>query len=121
MKLLADIHISPVTVAFLNTLGHDTIRVSEALSPSAADSLIIAHAFAEERTVLTQDLDFSALIALSGQQKPSIVTLRLASSRIEHVNSILEKALPLIAHDVEAGSLITIEEHGIRSRALPLV
>ena len=58
VKLLADVHISPDTVAFLNTLGYDTVRVSEALSPSATDSLITEHAFKEDRTVLTQDLDF---------------------------------------------------------------
>lgn len=105
MKLLADIHVSPDTVAFLNSLGYDTVRVSEALSPSAADSLIISHAFEEDRTVLTQDLDFSALMALSGRSKPSIITLRLVSSRVEHVNLLLEKALPMIARDVAAGVL----------------
>jgi predicted nuclease of predicted toxin-antitoxin system len=121
VKLLADVHISPATVAFLNELGYDAIRVSDALSPSSTERLIIAHAFAEERTVLTQDLDFSALMALSGQQKPSIITLHVASSRVEHVNLLLEKVLPAITQDVAAGSLITIEEMGIRTRLLPLL
>lgn len=121
MKLLADVHISPVTVAFLNGLGYDTVRVSDVLSASATDSAIIECAFEKERTVLTQDLDFSAIMALSGQNKPSIITLRLTSSRVELVNALLETALPMIAQDVANGSLITIEEQGFRSRGLPLI
>jgi predicted nuclease of predicted toxin-antitoxin system len=120
VKLLADVHISPVTVTFLNALGLNTVRVAEVLSPSASDRSIVEYAFAEDRTVLTQDLDFSAIMALSGQHKPSIITLRLTSSRIEHVNALLEKALPIIEQDISNGSLVTIEDHGIRSRALPL-
>ncbi len=120
MKLLADVHISPVTVTFLNALGYRAVRVSDVLSPSASDRLIIEFAFADDLTVLTQDLDFSAIMALSGQSKPSVITLRLTSSKVEHVNAILEKALPMIEQDVLNGSLVTIEDHGIRSRALPL-
>ena len=120
MKLLADVHISPVTVAFLNKLGYDTIRVNEALTAAAPDWQIVEYAFSNERAVLTQDLDFSALMALSGRRKPSVLTLRLVSSRVEHVNALLEKALPAVAQDVENGCLITIEDQGIRSRSLPL-
>jgi len=37
MMLLADTHISPRTVDFLRTLGHDVVRVSEILSPQTSD------------------------------------------------------------------------------------
>lgn len=82
MRLLADLHISPTTVQFLRELGHDIIRVTDALPPTASDQIILAKAAEVGRTVLTQDLDFSHLIALSGSTTPSLITLRLSSARV---------------------------------------
>ena len=87
MKLLADLHISPRTVEFLRSLGHDVLRVNEILPVTSADEIIVTRAAREQRTILTQDLDLSAIIALAGRNAPSLITLRLSSSRIENVNA----------------------------------
>lgn len=120
MKLLADMHIAPRTVLHLRQLGHDVKRVDDILPPTAADTLIIATAKETARVILTQDLDFSALIALSGQMTPSLISLRLSSARIEHVNTILSNALPQLESATQAGSMVTIEDHAIRIRPLPI-
>ena len=39
MKILADMHISPHTVAFLRSLGHDTVRVNEILPSDSSDRM----------------------------------------------------------------------------------
>ena len=65
MRLLADMHISPRTVEFLRTHGHDVVRVNEILPPQATDEEIVARADEDGRIVLTQDLDFSAIIAVA--------------------------------------------------------
>jgi predicted nuclease of predicted toxin-antitoxin system len=66
MKLLADVHISPRTVTFLRGLGHDVVRVGpDYLRPTASDANIVAAAITDERIIVTQDVDFSALVALS--------------------------------------------------------
>jgi predicted nuclease of predicted toxin-antitoxin system len=59
MSLLADLHISPQTVAFLELLGHDVVRVSDVLKIHATDEQIIEEARRDFRIILTQDLDFS--------------------------------------------------------------
>lgn len=100
MRIFADVHISPRTVAFLNSLGHDVERVSDALRPTAADEEIVSEAVHERRVILTQDLDFTALVALSGADRPSMVSLRSASSRIEQVNDRLEEAPPVSESDI---------------------
>jgi len=41
MKILADIHISPITVRFLQDLGHDAIRVNEILPSNSSDKTIV--------------------------------------------------------------------------------
>jgi len=82
MRILADVNISPRTVEFLGTLGHDVVRVADALRPTAADEEIVVEAAREQRVILTQDLDFTALVALSGARGPSVMSLRLTSARI---------------------------------------
>jgi len=125
VRLIADLHIAPATVAFLRTLGHDVVRVDEILPNTASGEEIVVVARGAGRSILTQDLDFSAIIALSGAKSPSLVTLRLSSSRVAHVNEVLAnevlaRALPLIEDDVAAGSAVTIEDQVIRHRSLPV-
>jgi predicted nuclease of predicted toxin-antitoxin system len=79
---------------FLRSLGHDVARVNELLSPTASDEAIVAAATREGRSILTQDLDFSAVVALSGRTVPSVISLRLSSSRVERVNAVLQEVLP---------------------------
>jgi predicted nuclease of predicted toxin-antitoxin system len=120
MRILADLHISPRTVEFLTALGHDVIRVNAVLSVNSSDESIVAFASQEHRTILTQDLDFSAIIALTGKRLPSLITLRLSSSRIENVNAVLQKVLPDLEQDALTGMIITVENDRIRRRSLPI-
>ena len=120
MRLLADLHISPQTVEFLKSLGHDVFRVNDVLPVNADDELIIEQARRDSRVILTQDLDFSRLIAVGGQSTPSLISLRLKSSRIEYVNSLLSRVLSdLEAEGVDA-AIITIDDSTIRRRSLPI-
>jgi predicted nuclease of predicted toxin-antitoxin system len=120
MKLLADMHISPRSVVFLRSLGHDVVRIPDVLPVSVDDQDIVLRAIAEDRIILTQDLDFSAIIALMGRKFPSLISLRLSSSRVEHVNAILQKVLPEIEQDVLAGAIVSVEDQRIRRRPLPV-
>lgn len=119
MRILADMHISPVTVHSLRKLGHDTVRVNEIMPANASDKTIIETAINSNRVILTQDLDFSEIIALSGNVQPSLISLRLSSSRIEYVNAVLEKTLPRIEGDVENGAIVSVEDNRVRIRKLP--
>jgi predicted nuclease of predicted toxin-antitoxin system len=120
MRLLADLHIAPRTVQFLRQLGHDVVRVSEVAQPTLPDDGIVSLARQQRWAILTQDLDFSRIVALSGARVPSLLSLRLASSRLEHVHSVLAHALPGLEPAVVDGAIITIEEHRVRVRPLPL-
>ena len=41
MTLIADVHISPRTVQFLNSIGHDVVTVQSVLPPDAPDREIV--------------------------------------------------------------------------------
>lgn len=120
MRLLADAHISPRTVEFLRRLGQDVEPVGSVLPPASPDEAIVQAAVRDARVILTHDLDFSAIIALRGERVPSLISLRLSSSRIEHVNAVLEQVLPQIESALAAGSIVAVEDERIRIRALPL-
>ena len=120
MKLLADMHISPRTVTFLRSLGHDVVRINEIMSAASTDEAVVARAFEAGRVILTQDLRFSAIVAFAGGSAPSLISLRLSSSRIEFVNAILERVLPTVEDDVIAGAIVTVEDTRVRTRRLPV-
>lgn len=46
--------------------------------------------------------------------------LRLVTAKIETVNDVLERALPMIETDLAAGALVTVEEQQVRVRRLPI-
>jgi predicted nuclease of predicted toxin-antitoxin system len=113
-------NISPQTVSDLCRLGWDTVRVNQVLPATATDDTILEHARAQNRVVLTQDLDFSALLALSGQDRPSLVTIRTSSADPAFVISRLENTLPAVETQLSAGSIVTIEDTSYRVRSLPI-
>ena len=120
MRIIADVHICPVTVQHLNSLGHDVIRSGDVLPEEAPDLEIIERAVATNRVILTEDLDFSDIIALSGVTRPSLITLRLTDARAGNVNRILVVALPGLESLVAAGILATVEDERVRVRELPV-
>jgi len=120
VKILADQHISPRTVEFLKGLGHDAVRVSERLPHNAPDSTILAMALAEGRVVLSQDLDFTGLIATSGNNAPSLIVLRLGSPNVEHVNEVLQAILPVVDKAVQIGAIVSVDDERVRVRRLPI-
>lgn len=92
----------------------------EELSPSALDSEILDYARHEGRAVLTQDLDFSTLLALSGWDRPSLVTLRLSETHPEFVAQKILGARHELEQKLAEGYAITIEDQAIRFRKLPI-
>ena len=120
MRLIADVHISPRTVRFLESLGNDIIPVQSVLPPNASDLDITATAAAQDRAVLTQDLDFSRILATTGAASPSIVSLRLSDARVDSVNRRLQHVLPVLEEDVANGVIATVGDNRVRTRRLPL-
>ena len=120
MRLIADVHISPRTVNFLNTLGHDVISSDSVLPVDAPDEEIVELAARQGRAVLTQDLGFSAIVASSRSAIPSLVSLRLSRPLVDVVNQRLEQVLPTLEDDVAVGVIASVEDERVRIRLLPI-
>ena len=74
MKFLADMGISPKTVAFLHALGHDAVHLSDQELERLPDSGIVEKARQEGRIMLVHDLGFGELVAAGGATLPSVIT-----------------------------------------------
>jgi len=120
IRLLANMNISPQTVEALQQQGWDIIRVSQILPVSASDQETLELARREDRAVVTQDLDFSSLLALGGYDRPSLITLRLPVSDPETVTRRLLELLPRLEQVLQEGCAVTIEEVAVRIRRLPI-
>ncbi len=75
MKFLGDMGISPRTIELLRERGYDAIHLIEQNLERMPDPNILEKAQQEGRILLTVDLDFAQLLAISGQSLPSVICL----------------------------------------------
>lgn len=85
-----------------------------------SDQQVIAKAVAEGRTILTHDLDFGRIVALSQNRVPSVITFRLNDMRASTVNRHQDIVLASLANEIETGALVSVNEQSIRVRKLPI-
>jgi len=120
MRFLADMGISPQSVAFLQGLGYEAVHLHAQGLNCFEDSAILGKAREEGRILLTHDLDFGELIAASGAKLPSIVVFRLRDMRPKRVNRYLESIVSEHRELLAQGAIISVTEGQIRVRVLPL-
>ena len=82
MRFLADMGISPRTVGFLRDMGYDAAHLHDEGLDRLSDPDILAKARRERRVLLTHDLDFGELVAVSEARLPSVVTFFLQSHAV---------------------------------------
>ena len=87
----------------------------------AEDSEILEFARQQNRVIITQDLDFSSLLALGGHEKPSLITFRLSVPDHEIITQKLLELLPDIANRLAEGCAVTIDDRKVRVRRLPIL
>jgi predicted nuclease of predicted toxin-antitoxin system len=121
MKLLLDQGLPRSTVFPLRAAGIDAVHVGERALAAARDSLILDIARREQRIVVTLDADFHALLVLSGAAGPSVIRIRVEGLRAERLAGVLVDVIELCKDDLSHGAMVSVTEHGVRVRSLPLV
>ena len=76
MKVLVDMNLSPRWIDLLNRFDIQATHWSSVGNPQAFDQEIMSHASEHGYIVLTNDLDFGAILAVTHGQKPSVVQIR---------------------------------------------
>ncbi|MBS4027770.1 MAG: DUF5615 family PIN-like protein [Ignavibacteriales bacterium] len=120
MKFLADMGISLFTVRWLRERNFDAMHLREENLQRLPDEEIFLNAKKEERIILTMDLDFGYIVAISKLQLPSVILFRLSDERSENVNKRLEEILDQCSENLERGAIISVNDTSFRVRSLPL-
>lgn len=120
MKFLLDMGLAASTANFLREQGHDAVHLRDQGLQRLPDPDIISKARDEARIILTHDLDFSRIIALSRSHRPSVITFRLSDMQPSHVNHYLTQVLDRFSTLLDQGALVSVNEQAIRVRPLPI-
>lgn len=121
LRFLVDMNLSPSIVTDLQQRRWDILRVSQVLPMDAEDFEILEFARQQNRVIITQDLDFSSLLALGGYEKPSLITFRLSVPEPETITRKLLELLPHIEDRLAEGCAVTIDDRRVRVRRLPIL
>ena len=108
--LLVDMNLSPNWVDRLARHGFEAVHWSTIGAATAPDVKILTWANEHAFVLITNDLDFSAILAASGRASPSVVQIRNLLSDV--AVSIVAKALDVHREDLERGALLSIDEAG---------
>ena len=120
MKLLVDMNLSPRWVERLAGHGFEAVHWSTIGAATAPDVEILAWANEHGFVVVTNDLDFSAILAASAQATPSVVQIRTQDLLSDEVVSTVVHAIESHRDHIQRGALLSIDEAATRVRMLPL-
>ena len=121
MKLLVDMNLSPRWVNRLLDAGFEAAHWSTLGALDAPDTEIMAFAKDKGYVVLTHDLDFSAILAVTHGEKPSVAQIRAEDVSPDTIGRLVINALRQMTVELEEGALLTIDPGRTRLRILPLL
>lgn len=119
MKILVDMNLSPLWAQVLRDARFESVHWSGVGAHDAADSEIILFAERGEWIVLTQDLDFGAILVAGSANAPSVVQLRTGDTSHATLAPTVIEVLRSTQKDLASGALVTVSRDRTRVRILP--
>lgn len=121
MRILVDMPISPRTAEFLSGLGHEAVHALDLGMARAADEEIVERAKAEDRSILTRDLDYGAILAATGETEPGVIILRVGDWPREQIEQRLQRVLEELPEESFRNTIVVVERYRVRIRRLPVL
>ena len=119
MRLLADMGVDVRVVHWLRSQGHDATHLRDEGLQRLPNGEIFKKAVAESRVILTFDLDFGEILALSKGPKAGVILFRLRNTRTPHVIQRLASVLSDCVEPLERGAVVIVQESRHRVREFP--
>ncbi|MEB3322503.1 MAG: DUF5615 family PIN-like protein [Synechococcaceae cyanobacterium] len=120
LRLLVDMNLSTEWIPLLRGAGHDAIHWSEVGDPRAPDQLLMDWARRHGYAVLTHDLDFGSMLAVTGADGPSVIQVRCLNVLPEAIGSLVLRLLESHQQEIRTGALLVADQRRQRVRILPL-
>jgi len=120
MRFLADMGVAQRIVQWLRDQGHNAVHLRELNLQCLSNGEIFKKARSENRILLTFDLDFGEIVALSGASSVSVIVFRLHNTRTQNVMNRLKKVLEDSSQALTRGAIVVVQENRHRVRHLPV-
>ena len=96
--------------------GHDAVTVLDQGIGGATDSEVASVCLAEERVLVTQDLDFADIKFYMPEQYPGIVVFRLATQTRDTLLEVGANLIEALAGSSHKGQIWIVEHSRVRIR-----
>lgn len=120
MKFLVDMPVSPELAQWLNENGHDAVHASDIGLYKTKDKEILSEAKKQSRIIITADLDFPQLLALSNTQEPGIILFRGGNYNEQEMLALLKRVLTHVKAEKLLNSITVVDKTRIRTTMLPI-
>lgn len=120
MRVLLDMNLPPRFGDVLKDAAIEAEHWSEVGAPAAPDREIMAWARQRDAVVVTRDLDFGILLALTRGSGPSVVQLRAADVAPAAIGALLVATQSRFESELNDGAIVTVQRERQRVRVLPL-
>lgn len=120
MKALLDMPVSASLLSVLEARGHEGVHAHGTGMDLAPDEEILSLARREGRVVITADMDFPRMLALSAAEGPGLILFRGGSYSDEEMRGLLERVLEAVEPETLERSVCVVDRHRVRITRLPL-
>jgi predicted nuclease of predicted toxin-antitoxin system len=120
VRFLAHMCVDVRIVNWLRQNGHDAIHLRDQGLQRMPNGEIFEKAIREDCVVITFDLDFGEIAALTEGRRTSVILFRLKNTRMHNVIERLSSVIEFFAGPLAKGSIVTVEDTRSRVRYLPI-
>ena len=120
LQILVDMNLSPQWVPVLQKHGWTAVHWSTVGDPGAIDKDIMDWARDQQYVVLTHDLDFGTMLALSHDAGPSVLQVRAEDTLPDFLEGLVVAALNQHQADLSFGALVVVDDSRSPVRVLPI-
>lgn len=113
-------NLAPRWSAVLREAGHLADHWTDLGPLDAPDEEIMGHALRHGAVVISHDLDFGAILAVTGANGPSVILIRDQEPSPERCAPMLLAAVQRFEAELAQGALVAIDPTTTRARMLPL-
>ncbi|RMD64646.1 hypothetical protein D6833_04085 [Candidatus Parcubacteria bacterium] len=120
MKFLFDMPVSPELAKVVEEFGHEGFHAYALGLDKAQDEDILKFARTGGYVVVTADLDFPRLLALSSADGPGLILFRGGNYSELEMRELLRRVLAQVSAEVIASAICVVDKKRIRITRLPV-
>jgi predicted nuclease of predicted toxin-antitoxin system len=120
MKFLLDMPVSASLLGVIREYGHEGVHASQIGKAFAPDIELLELARSENRIIVTADLDFPRLLALSMAEGPGTILFRGGNFSDTEMCTLLDRVLKKVSPEDLQNSISVVDPKRIRITGLPI-